>query len=315
MSALVRSRSLVLVATIAALGVAAALLGSARPSGAAPPAAAKGSFAGLVEIDGGRKLFLECRGSGGPTVVFISGFSGAHDDWTHVVPPSGAAPRPSRAAVFPAVARSTRACAYDRPGTVDFDGVASPSTPVRQPTTAADDVADLHALLNAAGVPGPYVLVAHSWGGMAAYLYASRYPTEVAGLVLLDPGSVFLKTALKPGQWARFVRGGRKLGSPRTREAVEYERSVESILASPPVPRVPAVVLTSDHPFPFGAGAHTWHAWRTAQNLLAADLGARHVADTDSGHYIAGEQPRLVAREVRAILRAVRESPESSPTG
>jgi pimeloyl-ACP methyl ester carboxylesterase len=305
---------------LAATSVGSALAADSRPAlevaslGDAPaeaqasaaPTAAGGSFARLVRIDGGRRLFLTCRGNGGPTVVLISGFRGAYDDWNHVVPRTGAAPRPSPGSVLPRVGRFTRVCAYDRPGTVDFDGDLAPSTPVRQPTTAADDVDDLRALLAAAKVPGPYVLVAHSWGGMSAYLYASRYPEQVAGLVLLDAGSVFLKTALKPLQWKRFVRGGRTPGKPKTLEAVDYERSVTEILAGPPVPRVPSVVLTSDHPFDFGAGPGTWPAWRRAQNRLAAALAAKHLANTNSGHYIAGERPSLVVGQVRSMVRALR---------
>lgn len=270
------------------------------------PAAASRSFSRLVRIPGGRKLYLTCRGSGGPTAVLISGFRGAYDDWTHVVPRAGAAPRPSRRAVLPRVGRFTRVCGYDRPGTVNFGGEMSPSTPVRQPTSSADDVGDLHALLKAARVPGPYILVAHSWGGMSAYLYASRHPEEVAGLVLLDAGSVFLKSALKPDQWRRFASGGRTLGKPRTLEAVEYERSVAEILREKPPPAVPAVVLTSDHPFDFGAGPETWRAWRTAQRRLAAALGAKHIAETSSGHYIAGERPGLVVGQIQCVVRAFR---------
>ena len=62
----------------------------------------------------------------------------------------------------------------------------SRSDPVPQPRTARDLVADLHALLHAAAVPGPYVLVGHSLGGVVVRLYASTYPDEVAGLVLVD---------------------------------------------------------------------------------------------------------------------------------
>src|SRR5947208_2279038 len=80
----------------------------------------------LVGIGHGRKLALRCRGSGGPTVVLISGFRGAYDDWTHVVPHPGEMPRPSRASVFPRVGEFTRVCAYDRPGTIDFGGALTP---------------------------------------------------------------------------------------------------------------------------------------------------------------------------------------------
>lgn len=286
------------------------LAGLSGSSTASAPRVVGGNFAGLVKIEGGRKMFLRCRGSGTPTVVLVSGFRGAYDDWTHVVAGPGREPRASRSSVFPQVGRFTRVCGYDRPGTVSFDGRLTPSTTVRQPTAAQNGVDDLHALLGAAGVPGPYVLVAHSWGGMIACLYASRHPDEVAGLVLLDPGSVYLKTTLKPAQWHRFVRAARRLGKPRTLEAVDYERGVRAIRAAPAVPRVPAVVLTADHRFDFGAGGRrTWRAWLVAQNRLAADLRAEHVTHTNSGHYIAGERPRLVVRQVRRVVRAARTRP------
>jgi pimeloyl-ACP methyl ester carboxylesterase len=178
---------------------------------------------------------------------------------------------------------------------------------VLQPTTAQADAADLHALMNAAGLPAPYVLVPHSWGGLITYLYASKYPGDVAGLVLVDPGSEFLQTALTPEQWDRFVRAAIQLSDPVTLEAVDYERSVEAIHNAPAVPCVPAVVLTADHPFDFGAGgSETWPAWLEAQDRLAALLDAAHVTNTNSGHYIAGEQPALVVGRVRDVVQAVR---------
>ncbi|MBS1675937.1 MAG: class A beta-lactamase-related serine hydrolase [Actinobacteria bacterium] len=285
-------------------GLAVKARGSATAS---TSSGADGSFSGLVKIDAHRKLFLKCRGTGTPTVVLISGAHGAYDDWTHVVAGPDKAPRTSPRAVFPQIGRFAHVCAYDRPGTEGLDGVISPSTPVRQPTTAQDGVADLHALLGAANLQGPYILVAHSWGGMIGQLYARTYPQDVAGLVFLDPGSQYLKTTLKPAQWSRFVRGARKLGDPKTLEAAAYEPSIKAILAAPAVPRVPAVVLSSDHPFDFGAGGSgTWSAWLTAQDRLAAELGAEHVTATDSGHYIAGERPGLVVAAVRRVSQASR---------
>jgi len=75
-----------------------------------------------------------------------------------------------------------RVCANDRPGTTLNDDTQTESTPVQQPTTAQHGVGDLHAVLIASREAGPYVLVAHSWGGLIARLFASTYPDEVAGL-------------------------------------------------------------------------------------------------------------------------------------
>lgn len=110
----------------------------------------------------------KCHGSGSPTVVLVSGTGGAFDEWTHVLDSAGSA-KPDDVAVLPGVARFTRVCAYDRPGTRRFDDTLTTLTTVPQPTTAQDGVADLHALLTSAHEPGPYVLVGASWGGMITF--------------------------------------------------------------------------------------------------------------------------------------------------
>jgi pimeloyl-ACP methyl ester carboxylesterase len=105
-----------------------------------------GDFAGLVDIGGGRKMYLECRGTGSPTVVLLAGLKGSAEDWSIV--------EKTAPTVFSEVAKFTRVCAYDRPGT-PVEEKPSRSDPVPQPTTAEDAVADLHALLSAAGEAGP----------------------------------------------------------------------------------------------------------------------------------------------------------------
>src|SRR5215212_577908 len=266
-------------------------------------------FAGLVDIGGGRKMYMECHGKGSPTVVLVSGFRGARDDWSSVIDSKGE-PKPSGSAVFPKVGKFTRVCAYDRPGTTRMDGTLSPSTPVKQPTTAQDGAADLHELLRAAKQKGPYVLVAHSWGGLNVRLYASTYPDEVSGLVLLDAGSEFLQDTLTPAQWASFVQGAKELGEPKELEAADYQPSVDALRASPPVGEIPTVVLTSDQCFEFVPGSDTkatCSAWREAQDLLAAHLDAKHITDTDSSHFIQGENPKLVVASVRKVVDAARK--------
>ena len=110
--------------------------------------ASRGDFAGLVEIKDGRRLYLECRGRGTPTVVLESGGGDAADIWSFRPPGFHQTP------VLPAVARYTRVCAYDRPGTFQASGQPSRSDPVPLPRSAAQ-IVDLHALLRAARVPGP----------------------------------------------------------------------------------------------------------------------------------------------------------------
>jgi pimeloyl-ACP methyl ester carboxylesterase len=119
----------------------------------------------LVEIEPGRKLNLYCTGRGSPTVVFDSGVTGETVGW---------------ALVQPAIAAHTRACSYDRAG-VGF------SDPGRRTGSSANIVDDLHRLLIAASIAPPYVLVGHSYGGMNVRLYKDLHPSEVVGMVLVDP--------------------------------------------------------------------------------------------------------------------------------
>lgn len=266
-------------------------------------------FAGLVEIAGGRKIYLECRGAGSPSVVFVSGTRGAHDDWTVLMDPTRPAGvrKPNESAVFPQVSRFIRVCAYDRPGTTLLDDKRTHSTPVRQPTTAQQGVADLHALLIAAKERGPYVLVGHSWGGLIARLFASTYPDAVVGLVLVDPASEFLKNSLTPAQWETYIKATKKLIESNDLEAPDHERSLDLLHGTPRIRTIPVVVLTSDKRFDFGAGGEeTWSAWRNAQDRLAKLLNAKHVSDTSSGHTIQMEQPQLVVDAIRQVVEAVR---------
>jgi pimeloyl-ACP methyl ester carboxylesterase len=266
----------------------------------------------MVAIGGDRSIFLDCRGAGSPTVVLVSGTGGAADEWTVVVDPAdpAAAPAPSPSAVLPTVASFTRVCAYDRPGTVLADDRLSPSTPVPQPTSAGASAEDLRAVLTAAGESGPYVLVGASWGAMITALYARVHGGQVAGLVTVDGASVFLRETMTSAQWSDWMRTIAATVDPaRGIEVPDYPAAVDEILAAPPLPQpLPAAVLTSDHPWDLQVGdtGSTWPAWLAAQDRLADELRARHVTDTDSGHGIAVEKPRLVAGAVRAVVDQAR---------
>jgi len=273
-------------------------------------AAEASSSGGLVDVGRGRKIYLEYRGTGYPTVVLISGTRGAHDDWTDLIDPKNpnSAPKPGEPAVFPQVSKFARVCAYDRPGTTLNDDTQTKSTPVQQPTTAQQGVGDLHAVLIASREPGPYVLVGHSWGGLIARLFASTYPDEVAGLVLVDSASEFLKSSLTPAQWATYIEATKKLIDSNGLEAPDHARTLGLLHSSPRIRPVPVVLLTSDKRFDFGAGgAATWAAWRTAQDRLAKLLNAKHVSETNSGHAIQMEQPQLVINSIREVVDAVRD--------
>jgi pimeloyl-ACP methyl ester carboxylesterase len=174
---------------------------------AASGVATSGDFASLVDI-GGRRLYLACKGSGTPTVILEAGAGNNGDIWSMVEPEAA-----GKISVFEGVAEFTRVCAYDRPGTVSGSKPVqrSRSDPAPKPRSAGDIVADLRALLVAAGVRPPYVLVGHSFGGLVVRLFASTVPDEVVGLVLVDAAQEEFWTKLKalvtPEQWQGMITG------------------------------------------------------------------------------------------------------------
>ncbi len=113
---------------------------------------------------GGRRLHLDCAGTGSPTVVFQNGLGEVSVSWTRIIQQ---------------VSRTTRVCVYDRAGQGWSDDIDAPQDGV----SVADD---LHTLLGLAGETGPYLIVGHSAGGPYSMIYADRYPEDVAGMVLLD---------------------------------------------------------------------------------------------------------------------------------
>jgi pimeloyl-ACP methyl ester carboxylesterase len=279
--------------------------------------AADGDFAGLVDIGGDRKMYLECRGTGSPTVFIVPGGRASADEWSKDSP------------VFADVAGFTRVCAYDRPGIVLPDDGPSRSDPVPQPTNVAASVADLHALVTAAGIDTPFVIVGHSYGGLVVRHYAMTYPEDVDGMVLVDALSEFLRAAETPEEWEwqKAILNGDMTEAIRVYpdiERIDPDPSFDQILAAPPLQPMPLVVLSADRPWgplvpgfiadgmlapdtPPDIGYVTDRAQKVAQaNLAALVPGGKLVTKTDSGHVIHHDNPQIVTDAIREVVDAVR---------
>lgn len=139
------------------------LMAVAWPTSAAPGDMLYAQPGRLIDA-GGTRLNLYCTGSGTPAVVFDSGWG----DWA-----------PIWASVQPQVAAWTQACSYDRAG-------AGFSDPGPMPRTSVQIADELHSALRNAGITGPYILVASSFGGNNLRVFATRYNADVAGLVFLE---------------------------------------------------------------------------------------------------------------------------------
>jgi pimeloyl-ACP methyl ester carboxylesterase len=125
---------------------------------------------------GGYRLHLNCRGTGSPTVVIESGWGSSSSAWGWVQPE---------------VSKTTRVCTYDRAGM----GWSEMSP---EPRTATVFAKELHTLLITANEAGPYVLVGHSLGGYTVRVYANDYPSEVSGVVFVDPQNISVSDAPTP---------------------------------------------------------------------------------------------------------------------
>jgi pimeloyl-ACP methyl ester carboxylesterase len=123
---------------------------------------------GRIIDSGGTKLHLHEEGQGSPAVILESGIGASSLSW---------------AVVQPQIAAFTRVISYDRAGLG-----WSPFS--RRPRTVRGMVNELRSVLERANIPAPFVLVGHSFGGLLVRAYASQYPNEVAGLVLVDPVSI-----------------------------------------------------------------------------------------------------------------------------
>jgi len=285
-------------------------------SQSSPTVPASGDFSGLIDIGAGRKIYLECSGSGSPTVILESGYRNDADIWSAELEP-GMSP------VFSQVAKFTRVCAYDRPGTfLDPDRLGR-STPVPMPRTARDLVSDLHALLHTARVPGPYVFAAHSFGGIFARLYASTYPNEVVGLVLVDALSENVRTGLTPERWKLYVNFGFTKPTPGLEKYKDIETldvnasldQMEKATNTEPLRPMPLFVLTQGKPFdlspwqplPADFPSTLNKAWHSAQDaLVTLAPNAKHKIATRSSHYIQAREPQLVIDAIKQVVEAVR---------
>src|SRR5688572_3723581 len=150
-------RVVVLIIGLALLGAIYELLAEAADAKVYPPPGQ------LVDV-GGYRLHINCTGTGSPTVVIDAGLGDWSTGWGFVQPE---------------VAKTTRVCTYDRAG-----WAWSETGPL--PRDAAQFAKELHTLLKNANIPGPYLMVGHSLGGLTVRVFVHDYSSEVVGVVLID---------------------------------------------------------------------------------------------------------------------------------
>lgn len=298
----------------------------------------------LVDI-GGRKMHIDCRGTGSPTVILESGLgTGGTLDWT---------------LVHDRIAGFTRTCAYDRAGIMWSDAKD-------RPQRASAVAEDLHALLKAARIDDPLVLVGHSIGGPYTRTYVGKYGEQVAGLVMVDPshpdqverlGKVVgidvhpdrasaLMHAAKALSWTGIVRFAiARTSTPKLRTAAEtgklaesltisaaygsssitgstseldgFDRTMDDARAVHSFGNRPLIVLTAMAPFTpeqlkglalkAEQGARFKQEWKALHAEQAAfSTRGRQRLVPDATHYIQVDRPEVVITAVRDVVDMVR---------
>lgn len=272
--------------------------------------AAPGTEAFDQYIDvGGYKLHVGCAGAGHPAVILDAGLGGGSADW---------------AEVQRQVSEFTRVCAYDRAG-------LGLSDQAPKPRHALHMVDDLHTLLANASIEAPYVLVSHSMAGFIARLFTSRYPTEVAGMVLVDtsqPDEITRTLRLLPPETTEepaALTASRTeyldfLSDPlKNLEGMDWEVSAEQVRSAGPFGTLPVVILRHafpDEPFPdlpAEVAERLEVDWQVMlEEQLALSENSMIIVAPTSNHCIHCETPAVVTDAIRRIIETVRNNAENS---
>jgi pimeloyl-ACP methyl ester carboxylesterase len=285
----------------------------------------------LVQVDG-RKMHINCTGEGTPAVILESGLGDTYLSWRKVQAQ---------------ISQFVHVCSYDRAG-------LGYSQSTSGPRTSKAIAEQLHGLLLAAQVPPPYVLVGHSMGGYDVRLYASLYPNEVAGMVLVDASHPEQDKRFPPeiknmqGSWereARFLEFSMPFGIPRlmglceddpvlraaqcnfhdAREGLAemqaFSESAEQTQATGSLGNIPLAVLSHDpdkpsSELPPDLAKPVNQEWEKMQEELAhlSPRGTQTIAK-NSSHYIQLDRPDLVIDAVRNVVQQARDSHPASGQG
>lgn len=270
---------------IKSLGAAvAAALMAISPAAALQPAQSTAGKPLRVAVSDA-EMALYVSGSGPQVIVLVAGgFSGDHRTWT---------------TLQPMLTKFGRVVSYDRLG-------AGASTRSKRPRVATNFVEELRQGLKNAGLQPPYLLVGHSYGGLMVRLFASRYPTEVMGLVLVDPviESFYRRAQVEvPQDYLNEYEMIQADADASESEAVRrdwagFETSLQQLRAAPAVRGQNIVILSAaDMDLP----ERLRSVWLDEHARWASSAGARHIY-VKSGHGIQREQPEAVVHAVELVL-------------
>jgi len=252
------------------IGASIALTLISQPAWATPP-----------DIDdvltaGGQRQWINCSGTGSPTVIISSGLGADSTMWSKV---------------FPRIRTLSRTCIYDRPGLG-----RSPTRSGSLTTDAGEHARELRALLNSAGEQGPFIVIGHSYAGLIARAFAASFPADVSGVMLLEgvyPGihRDFLTSYASP-----WHEGG---------TSIDMAASERATKGGPDLGSKPLLVISAGHPGNGKAWAdRKWNSEQVKAALLSSN--SLHWIARRSGHVVQRDQPAIVIAGVSALINAAR---------
>ncbi len=260
-------------------------------------------------------MYIDCLGEKSPTVLIDVGLGDASANWLKIAN---------------VLSKDVKVCLYDRAGY----GWSDPG-PGRR--TTAQIVHELNMLLEVANVPGPYVIVGHSFGGFTARYFAATYPDKTVGAVLIDsshPDQIYRLSPLdqikqkSPLKLARtepapdymnetekrwyFLNSSRKATMAQMEELRSFKKSAYQVKHSGPLPDIPLAVLSrGKNQLPEINGVSLEQEWRDMQiNLLTLSNQSWHTIIKKSGHKIYLDAPEEIINNILEVIKIAKQKNE-----
>ncbi len=230
---------------------------------------------------GGYKLYIHSEGKGKPVVVFDSGYGDSSESWSNVQT---------------ALSKTFRSVSYDRAGL----GKSGKSP---YPRTSVIKAWELHELLHKAGINGPFILVGHSLGAYNVRMFASMYPNEVKGIVLIEPThedhnekmiltqhpevQEFMKSQFNAeGTYEEFLESSKQVKA--TRKCLK---------------NIPLTVITATN---HGVGQEYEDIWMKMQkDTVSLSKYGKHIIAEGCNHYVQNEKPEIVINAIKDMISSL----------
>ena len=243
----------------------------------------------VINICDNRGLYTKYQRNSSPSVIFIAGLGDNYETWEEVQD---------------RISDVTSTLSYTRAG-------IGRNTFGAIPQTCHDLVEELYYLLQELDVKKPYILVGHSFGGLIARLYASLYPLDICGMILVDAAPEYKELAYEKVLPENLLAGNKEyLENPSLNsENINKMKSYKQIVDNSRQTDLPLTIITKGLP---DSGAEGWPSEKILeieQNLQEEfkklSTSSKFRIASRSGHYIHHDEPDIVIEEILLMLKGM----------